>query len=325
MWISLKLLTFMTVNVSLTYDPTRKPDGVGAQLQRILAIYGLCNITKLKYSHTGISDVAVHALDPYQNMAEYQRFLAHLNSIFALKSSEVPTSRTEILVQHFRTRTLIYYSLLSILKRRHFLLRISEPYAITDSVSNIYSFIHPLQDELKDFMAKFKVDSPTIAIHYRWGVGGKQIQQGESTTRELDVTYYAKVIKHIKSVYPETNFKIVVVTDAPDKSLIYEPPSKQSSLWLGSPGFNAERNTINVSGMDMRMLFKNLEMEVEVKSGGNPMEAIAVLANADHVILSRSSLSFVSGLISKSEVYFPISFWHRPLKSWHLINDENLV
>ena len=69
-WLALKMLRVMSLNISLTYDPNQKPDGVGAQLQRIFAIHGLCKITKIRYIHTAISDVAVHALDPYQTTVD---------------------------------------------------------------------------------------------------------------------------------------------------------------------------------------------------------------------------------------------------------------
>ncbi len=324
-WFALKVLRVISSNISLTYDPNRKPDGVGAQLQRVFAIQGLCKITKIRYTHTQISDVAVHALDPYQTTIDYQNFISLLNSTFKMKGDEFPKDRKVISVEHFRIRTLIYYSLLSILKRKHFLLRVSEPYALTDSLSETYSYVHPLEENLRNFLNDFKTKSPTISIHYRWGVGGKQIQKGESITRELDFEYYLKVVEDIKSRYPSVKYRIVIVTDAPGKSLVYKPPKEQKSLWIGSPGFSRDMNTIEVSGIDMHELFGGLGMEVEVVSGGSPMEAIAILANAEHLIMSRSSLSFVAGLLSKAEVYFPASFWHKPLKNWHLVNDQNLI
>jgi len=324
-WFALKVLRVMSSNISLTYDPNRKPDGVGAQLQRVFAINGLCKITKIRYTHTEISDVAIHALDPYQTTIDYQNFISLLNSTFKMRGAEFSKVRKEISVEHFRARTLIYYSLLSILKREYFLLRVSEPYELTDSISNTYSYIHPLEDNLRNYLNGFKMKSPTIAIHYRWGVGGKQIQKGESITRELDFKYYLKVVENIKSLYSNVNYKLVIVTDAPGKSLVYEPPKEQKSLWVGSPGFSQDKNTIEVSGIDMHELFSGLGMEIEIISGGNPLDAIAILANSEHLVMSRSSLSFVAALLSKTEVYFPASFWHRPLRNWHLVNDQDLI
>jgi hypothetical protein len=42
------------------------------------------------------------------------------------------------------------------------------------------------------------------------------------------------------------------------------------------------------------------------------------LMYADTLVLSRSSLSYVSAFITKGEVYY-IPFWHPPLKHWHTI------
>jgi hypothetical protein len=315
----------MNVNISLTYDSTRKPDGVGAQLQRILAISGLCRVANLGYSHSGVLDVAVHALDPYRTKAEYQEFIAQLNSVFSLEGAEIPGARTEVPIDRFSFGTLLYYSFLSILTGNHYLLRVSEPYSVTDLVASTYSSIHPLRGNLKKFIGKFESVTPFIAIHYRWGVGGKQIQKGESTTRELDISYYLEVIETIRSFNPEAEYKLLVITDAPEKSLVFKPPIEQKSLWIDSPGFDKDRNTIAVSGINIRENFSNLGMEVEVLSGGSPLDAIGMLANSHHLIMSRSSLSFVAGLLSKSEVYFPASFWHKPLSNWHVIDDYKAI
>lgn len=323
--ITLKLVRMMNVNVSLTYDSTRKPDGVGAQLQRILAISGLCRVANLGYVHSGIQDVAVHALDPYRTRSEYREFVDQLNAIFNLESAKSPKVRTEVQIDRFDYGTLLYYSVLSILTGKHFLLRVSEPYSVTDLVASTYSSIHPLQGNLERFMGTFESKSPCIAVHYRWGVGGKQIQKGESSTRELDLAYYLEVIERIRSFNPEIKYNVVIVTDAPEKSLLFAPPIEQRSLWNGSPGFNSDRNTIEVTGINIREHFSNLGMEIEVLSGGSPLDAIAILANSDHLIMSRSSLSFVAGLLSTSEVYFPTSFWHKPLSHWHLVEDYKVI
>jgi hypothetical protein len=268
--------------------------------------------------------VAVHALDPYQTKVEYEDFIVQLNSLFKIRSSDIPKRHSEVSVDGFKSRTLIYYAIISILKRHHILIKVSEPYALTEAISDTYSQVHPLSDELKDFLTTYKSDAPSIAIHYRWGVGGKRIQKGESASRELDLNYYLGIVEAVKEANSGINYKLFIVTDAPEISLTFTPPKEQSSLWLGSPGFDDEQNSMHVSGISMKEQFAALGMDIEVISGGSPLVAIARLANADHLVMSRSSLSFVAALLSSSQVYFPSSFWHKPLHHWNVITDDVL-
>jgi hypothetical protein len=47
------------------------------------------------------------------------------------------------------------------------------------------------------------------------------------------------------------------------------------------------------------------------------------MTQADVLIMSRSSLSYLAGLLNlKGTVYFPINFWHSPHQSWEKFRDE---
>ena len=321
----LTLIKLVKGDITLTYNPDEKPDGVGAQVQRILAIYGLSKHLDFKYAHTGIRDVAIHALDPYRSADEYFEFISSLNSLFKFEGEEIMQNKLEFTVGKLKWRYLVYFSILSIIKGRSILIRVSEPYAVTESMSCIYPHIYPLEKVLQEYLDLFKSRVPTIALHYRWGVGGKEIQKGESVTRELDLSYYLATVRDILKSNLSVIYKLVVVTDAPANSLVFKPPIDQRSLWVGSPGFNGDMSTVSVSGIDMIDLFSNLGIEVQVVSGGSPMEAIAILRNSEHLIMSRSSLSFVAGVLCAGHVYHPASFWHNPLPQWQVINDQGLI
>jgi hypothetical protein len=73
--------------ITLTYASSIKTDGVGAQLQRILAIRSLSTNLRLGYFHTEIEELAIHPLDSYQNDEEMKEFLLKLNREFWMDNS----------------------------------------------------------------------------------------------------------------------------------------------------------------------------------------------------------------------------------------------
>lgn len=72
--------------IILEYYDQKKTDGVGAQLQRIMGIYGLAIRYGFSFKKSSISNVAIHPLDPYQTNAEMSEFLNKLNTKYELPS-----------------------------------------------------------------------------------------------------------------------------------------------------------------------------------------------------------------------------------------------
>jgi precorrin-6B methylase 1 len=59
---------------------------------------------------------------------------------------------------------------------------------------------------------------------------------------------------------------------------------------------------------------------VEVVRGGSALDAIKRMADADVLIQSKSSLSYVAGILNKEGVvYYPPKFWHPKLRGWKQI------
>jgi hypothetical protein len=50
----------------------------------------------------------------------------------------------------------------------------------------------------------------------------------------------------------------------------------------------------------------------------NPLEALALLIDADVLVMAKSSFSFVAGLLSKGRVYYS-DFWSSPQPSWSVV------
>ena len=64
-------------------------------------------------------------------------------------------------------------------------------------------------------------------------------------------------------------------------------------------------------------LAEKIGIPVEVIRGGNPLVAIEIMAHAEFLLMSKSSLSYLGGYLNKQgAVYYPKNFWHRPLPEW---------
>ena len=305
--------------IALTYLNTTKADGVGAQIQRILAIRSLSATLHLGYLHTEINSLAIHPLDSYQNNDEMEVFLLKLNHEFWMHNSG--GNFVEVVCER-QTDTLTFSFLFSCVLKSKFsnkqtLIRLVEPYPISEYDPNLYQGILHF---LPNFVLPPKA-GVVVAVHYRRGVGGFAVQQGERVSREIAGTYFATLVREIIDNHKGSDLKVIVFTDSPIEDAIYKPLDDQNHLWLNSPRFN--HGKMHVQGLDVREVFRGVSADIQVLYGGDPLEVIKRLASADHLILSRSSFGYVAAILNNNgKVYFPSQFWHVPMKSRQIIRES---
>jgi hypothetical protein len=68
------------------------------------------------------------------------------------------------------------------------------------------------------------------------------------------------------------------------------------------------------------VLRKGFQHNVIVDFSSNPFEAMSHMTQADILIIAKSSLSYVAGLINSATVYYP-HFWHPKMKNWKLARE----
>jgi len=305
--------------ITLTYWNTGKADGVGAQLQRILAIRSLSSSLDLDYLHTEIKSLAIHPLDSYQNDDEMQVFLLKLNHQFWMKNSEESfTKNLREIEKNTLTFSFLFSCILkSVFSKRQFLIKLVEPYPISEHDPHLYIGI-------RQFLPNFTLPSKTgvvVAVHYRRGVGGFAVQQGERVSREIPGNYFVRLVKEIIDGHQSTEIKLLVFTDSPTEDVTFTPPGNQSHLWTNSTSFSEGK--MRVIGLDIEDVFKDISVSVQVLYGGDPLDVIKSLASADHLILSRSSFGYVAAILNnEGQVYIPSQFWHVPMKGWHSVQES---
>jgi hypothetical protein len=314
-------LTFLRLfpnRLALTYASSIKKDGVGAQAQRLLAIYSLAKFLGVGYSHSPIQDVAIHPLDPYQSQQDYAEFLIRLNNFFDLPNIGLNGSRAlvKITLEEISQLKLLKQLLTSIITGNRFEIAIVNPYLLVDLQPRIYDFAR--RDLIAQTDANGTHPTPgykTIGVHYRQGVGGFVIQNGEKFPRELRIDYFLRAINLVLPDFSKENVKLKVFSDVPASNTIFYPPADQMYLWTGTPRF--ENRSIEVISADLSA-FKDIPgVDVEIFRGGDALEAIVQMQALDILILSKSSLSYVAALLAKNQkVIYPAGFWHPKHPGW---------
>jgi hypothetical protein len=310
------LLFFARPNFKLSNNTIKKIDGVGAQIQRLLGIYSLSKKLRIDFVQNPFLDISVHPLDPYQTQNQKVEFVKQLNFLFKVNSSSSCDLGQVIEIGVLTPWKLLSVVLRNFLKRGSIQLNVIEPYPITDSYPDLPTRLQESFPNWVSFAERLvsEFSHPIISIHYRQGVGGGVIYPGQKISRELPPSYF---LLKLKSAYGEwkLNSPINLFTDAPVEDLTYSPDADQSHHWEGTPGFS--NGQMKVRGNDLHSYFAENNLEVAVRVGGNPLEAIAIMSKSDLLITSRSSLSYVAGLLnSTGTIIAADGFWHPSPRMW---------
>jgi hypothetical protein len=304
-------------SMSVTFDSGQAVDGTGAQLQRMISVYALANYFGFHYVHSEIKQVSVHAFDPFQTEELYEKYLVEMNHF--IQFNEISHTQQDSIV--FTTYRVFFWKFMVLLVRNRFknrplYLALLDPYPITEFRSQIMDLIRSqIRLTTRDVP---KYSHPTVVIHYRQGVGGFALYPGQNVPRETSLAQFERALLSVTNESgPKSIESIIVLTDAPTDVTFYRPPTHQQILWEGTPGYS--NGVITIQPIDFGELSEKFDLPIHVIRGGNPLDAIYLMANSDYLLMGKSSLSYLGGIFNNiGEVYFPKNFWHRPLSKWRV-------
>jgi hypothetical protein len=313
-------LAFLRINppITVTLNSSLSVDGTGAQLQRQATIIAFAQYFGFGYIHSDIKQVSVHPLDPFQSPAEYREYLVRLNKFLKFRSKiDFNPNSQDISLPSLSFSRLTRECISQIIRPtpRHFL--IFEPYSVTEFCPGIMDALNLQSNEGVPKSVTEKIF--TIVIHYRQGVGGFALYPGQNIPREIPIeTFVKRVSSVVRELSNDLDWQIFVLTDAPESETSFVPPLNQVSLWEGTPGFSNGVMTISPTRFNALEGFSKLPLQVI--RGGNPLDAILMMASADVLFTGKSSLSFLGGLLNENgQVFYPRDFWHRPPQSWDVL------
>ena len=302
-------------NLFLSFDSANAVDGTGAQLQRLVSVAALSEYFGFEYVSSKIKSVSVHPLDPFQRESDYQAQLVRTNNFLVIPDSDLDIPNvTTVNIPRLTIRILLFQAFIQAVNPKPRKLNILEVYPVTEFCPNVYEGLKCEISESRD-EAEIKLVGHLV-LHYRQGVGGNVVYPGQKIPRQIELS---RIVQHLQALTKQKKLsfltQITVLTDAPSTVSYFSPPKDQQSLWEGTPGF--ANGIMTIQPMDFSELASIAGVPIQVVRGGNPLDAIKMMAAADVLIMSKSSLSFMGALLNKSgTIFFPKSFWHKPLKSW---------
>lgn len=323
---TVKFLIKMTPGkISISYYSGKQFDGTGAQLQRLASVYALSKYLGIDFIKTPFSGVTVHPTDPFRTEEHYKQYLTRLGDFLRLEQQtdnvKDPTGKS-IEFSIVSSSSLLKIVLLNFFQRCRIHLKVFQANSIIDYWPELIPrFVSVNRNELNS--AQFENSGFSIAVHYRQGAGGFPIYPGQKLSRQIDLDVYVKLLRTCIDNLPEVEkIEIIVFTDSPHEETNFAPPKEQLAQWLGTPGFDGDKVTIIPTDFQPIKSLASNRISVSIEHGGNPLDAFIFMTQADILIMSRSSLSYLAGLLNlHGSVYFPTSFWHSPLQSWKKFRD----
>jgi hypothetical protein len=296
-------------NLRISYATLYKFDGLGAQLQRVLAIRALSKYFGIPIFQSKIEQVAVHPLDNLENPSDYIKFIEDLN--FLISEGSFPEDAEKLFVDNLKFSHLLKV-FLSTLRGKHVLLLITHPYKLIDAKPEIYKMALDKQFlERCDRLGKDS-DWSDISLHHRSGTGSMVVQSGQKISREVSLKETSMLIREL-SIRNNLN-KLTVYTDASQQPFIFKLLKRDLASWKDVSGTEGQQILVGSESFEE---LTALGMEVEIRRGGNPLQAILGMSRSNVLITSRSSFSYVAAILTKSQnVYVPKDFWHPPLPGW---------
>lgn len=313
----------VSTHIILSYSAGVKSDGLGAQLQRVLALNALGEHWNIPVRHSPVKHIAVHPLDGFVDNADYLKFLDEFNELIGSDISiEGLQSFEKIYIDDLRLRHLVKLVLRVRFSKEHFILRVTHPYFFIDAKPWLYKCSANSQIQQKLSLSVTENKKHRISLHHRHGVGNLAIQPGQNKPREIILASYSNIMQTLIEAHP--NMGISVYTDAPEVDLQFRPPIEQRDSWENLPEFDGD--LMKVSGNSLKGLVDNLPPGTEVVRGGHPLQSLANMATSSILVLSRSSFGYVAALLSEeAEIFIPEDFWHPALPGWKTYSASRVV
>jgi hypothetical protein len=205
-------------------------------------------------------------------------------------------------------------------------------------VESVYQWIDrkPFHYEkgVKFFRNKFPKTSNfdkqvVVDCHIRRAIVPEFMADGSVNPRYTKNSYYLNTIKHISEISKKRNLDLLIRihTDlSSEVQGLWEIPKDISrdtvNYWKTLGIVNDEKLVLSEE-----TFFNELAKygSIQILSDIDPISAWQNMENADILISSKSSFSYVGGLLRGVKPVFYCDFWHSGLPTWVKINEESII
>ncbi len=282
----------------LTYNNNDLTDGAGAQIQRIISIYLIAKHYNVEYIHTPLLRMSYQGAKCLENNEEDSTQIDRYNSLFTLPSSEhVTFDKTYSCGQ-------LSEELIHTLRDMKGNILLSSVFAHRIIDSNPELLLQPLS---LPWVQPLNTLPVIIAVHVRRG----ELFVVESE-RMLPNSYYIDCMKSLVEIFTQANipYEIHLHTEIITKPTIITPTHHGIGERITTPILlRPEDNCIEEFSVIPNIKYRINE---------DPVETLQALSTANILLASRSSFSYVAGIISSrtSRVVLFHPFWHGLSPAW---------
>jgi hypothetical protein len=290
----------------LTYDNQALTDGVGAQLQRIYGTYAISRLLGVPYVHSPLARVGYQGLAALEENESDPGFHHEFNSLFQIKSDLVRTDDWFNLNLNVLSPAM-FHQLLAIVEGdetpgRRYLVQLAAPHGVADRFPDCYEVCK----EISPFAASARDGRPLrVAVHVRRG----ELFVVDSH-RMLPNAYYIRVAQTVAQILEALgiDYQIEISTEVPQGEFVVQPHHHGMNGRIHGP--------VAVSPEMCRLgdfsVLPNLVRCINDRA----IDCIRKLATADILVTSRSSFSYLGGILNRNAIVLYHPFWHPAPSSW---------
>lgn len=261
-------------------------DGLGAQYQRMIAIFSLCNYLKsnIEYVHSPITKIEhISSDEEIQQIEDFFGFSKTFKNVNDIQYDECIELNV---IKDFNV--IIEISKKSKEHSKNVLLKTAIIFAIVEKYIYMYenAMIHLRNICLSstNYSLNYykKNTGKNIAVHIRRGDVTTNTTNPDIMVRYTPTEYFKNIILYLQKEDPNRNFYIFTELTEQNKS-----------------EFEIFRNIPNL----------------EIISDNNTLLTFQHLITADILVTCKSSFSYISAFYNPNTIYY-LPFWHKPFTHW---------
>ena len=300
----------------LKYDNSVMRDGIGAQALRIVTLRAIANFFKCGYIHAPMTQIDEHFSDQFQSHDDIQLQLQLVNEFFSFETSKIPESfHKEVSVHELGNRYFLKLLKESFLTRHNILANICLPFSILNRLPQIMNGTPKFMRETQpNFFSNL---SPLdVVVHLRMGYGDSVTKNAKG--RYLPYDFYVDLMKSvIKRNKIHKDRKIIIHTDLSPTNVKWKVLTSSTRKELVNLGIELNADVFEISGVDLSKIFGlQIDHEIEYRYCDDFFTTLSDMSQARTLIMGRSALSYLAGLMNPNQVIWPNNHGHPKMTWW---------
>jgi hypothetical protein len=330
------LLIRLSANkVTVVFDNERAPvDGIGAQIQRQWSVMLLARYMNWRFQGAPIVDLMFRSADFREErnrvdiirlvnqIIESSQTLDHARIPRDVKALEIKIKiddkRVILLLKKYPRLSLTICAILAGVFRLNLRLVLVDGFFLTNRNPDMYDLLDARAInramEYSGEVNRLDRDFLNIVLHIRRGEVNSRNFSHELSQRYTSTESFSEIVKDLLDLvlHDRKDYVITIFTDAPTKKSKASQEFVDMNLWESQLGIGNDFEIELESFDDL----KKKHPRTVVRNDLDSITSLCMMIEADVLVMSKSSFSFVAGVLNRSGLVVYQDFWHQPLSRW---------